>query len=97
MTDSALVADAGDVRLVTLMIAEWAIAEDAIVTDGRDVLVWNRVVNGCETVTWMSVASVLHALAAEVPVWAAQALVTHTVDFTIAAVANGVVTNVATW
>lgn len=97
MTDSALVADARDVGLVTLVVAEWAVAEDAIVADGRDVLVWNRVIDGCKTVTWMSVASILHALAAEVPVWAAQALVTHAVDLTIASVANGVVTNVATW
>merc|ERR1719487_383924 len=47
--------------------------------------------------TRMRVASVLHALAAEVPVWTAQTLVTHAVDLTIASVANGIVTNVATW
>lgn len=77
---SALVANAPDVRLSGLIIAQRSIAEDAVVNAAG---CWGHLevlVHGNETVAGVNQVLVLEALPAVVPIWAVQALVAHAKD-----------------
>ena len=93
---SALVADACDVGLIDLVPAEGAIAVDACVASEHWLRLRDGVVDGREAVTSMLERSLGNARAAVVEVWAVQALVTDAEDCLVAAIADGVVANVAT-
>jgi hypothetical protein len=95
MAHSALVADTRDVGLVDLVPAEWAIAVDARVASEHRLRLRDGVVDGREAVTGMLERGLGNARAAVVPIRAVQTLVTDAKDCLVAAIADGVVANMA--
>jgi hypothetical protein len=93
---SALVANTHDVRLISLVLAQRAVAVDTSVASEHRLRLGDRVVDRGEAVTRVLEGCVSDTSAAVVPVGAVQALVANTVDGLVAAIADGVVTNVAT-
>jgi hypothetical protein len=96
VADDALVSHTLDVRLLRVALAKRTIAIDAVVRDGRGRAALEVLVDGSEAVTRMGVASVLVALAAVVEVGAVEALVAHTMNHLVTAIADGGVSEVAT-
>jgi hypothetical protein len=97
ITDSALVANSVDVTLGRLVLAQWTIAEDAIM----DLMLTSRftdgIVNLHESMTRVALGSSQDALRAEVPIGAGQALVTNTNDALVTAVTDSSVSELPTW
>ena len=87
MADSALVPVALDISLDGITcVAQRTVAVDAMVARPAAVRprhcrkVIKRLVNGNESVAWMDEASIWHASRAKVPIWAVEALVSHTIN-----------------
>jgi len=94
IADGALVADTLDVGRSSLVLAKRAIAVDAVVALVGDARLGYRLIDGHEAVHGVVEASTLDALGAVIPVRAVQALVTHTVDVLVAAIAKSGMTDV---
>jgi hypothetical protein len=96
IADRALKADALDVRLLLLVLAEGTIAVDAnvAVAAGNRLSQW--LIDGDEAMSRMYVLGALDALGTEVPVRAVQTLVADTVDELLTSIADSGVSYITT-
>lgn len=95
VANNTLVTHALDVGLMGLVLAQGAVAEDAVMSncDGgtRE---RQRLVDGSKTVARMGVASIRDAVVAVIEVWARKALVADSMNVLIAAITDGIVADV---
>lgn len=94
VANSALVADAVNVRQILLVLAEGTVTVDTVVAVCAVQRLCQRLVDGNKAMTGVDELGVLETVRAVVPVWAVQALVADTVDELVTAIADGVVTDV---
>ena len=80
IADRAFVANAGDICGNSLILAEWAIAEDATVDLAMHRMLGNRPINRDEPMAWMSARCILYARPAIVPVGTGQAFMANADD-----------------
>jgi len=96
ITDSTLVANARDVALSRLVLAQRTVAEDTIVDFMLTRSLTNSIVNLDESVTRVVLRCCSNALRAEVPVGASQALVTDANNTPVTAVTDSGVAELTT-
>jgi hypothetical protein len=94
VADGTLEADAFNVRQIFLVLAQWTVAIDTVVT--VTIAKWLRqwLIDRHKAMARVDELCVLYAIGAVVPVWAIQALVAHTVDELVAAITYGRVAHI---